>query len=279
MLLNMALPGFTYAEEPTAPFKVDMSANKHGDNTVIVEVKYPAIEDGVISSNKYIDAEITADQDIPENTEVTTTYTLGTTSQPAVTTKIGLISKGEAFYGSTLMKQSAKTPLNEAHKNATEKFEITFKIPGKATEQKFNVTVKSVLYNEANATNGTKLGDTTFEVTVPADSDLAKKAKVEKVEAAVLKVTKPNPMELKVGEDNVVHYEKGDRALVGLKWANLDGVSMVKCSLKGKDENFYGRDGNKLDTEPTDCTLIGDTYSIKSDELVSNNPYTLTIDF
>lgn len=132
------------------------------------------------------------------------------------------------------------------------------------------------MYDTENATNGKELGSTTFEVTVPADSVLAKKTKVE---AAVLEVTKPNPMELKVGEDNVVHYEKGDRALVGLKWKNLDGVSMVKCSLKGKDKNFYGREGNKLGGEPTDCTLIGDTYSIKSDELVSNNPYTLTIDF
>lgn len=275
MLLNMALPGFTYAEEPTAPFTVTMSASEVVDNKVTVEVKYPAIDDTLIASNKWIDAEITVDQDIPENTEVTTTYTLGTAPQPAVTTKI----KGKAFYGSTLMKQSAKTPLNNTHKNATEKFEITFNIPGKATEQKFNVTVKSVLYDAENATNGTELGKTTFAVTVPADSDLAKKAKVEKVEAAVLKVTKPNPMELKVGEDNVVHYEKGDRALVGLKWENLDGVSMVKCSLKGKDKSFYGREGNKLGAEPTDCTLIGDTYSIKSDELVSNNPYTLTIDF
>lgn len=76
ILLNVALPGFTYAEDATAPFTVTMSANEVTDNKVTVEVKYPADINADLIGKKWIDAEIVPEQAIPAGTEVTIKYTL-----------------------------------------------------------------------------------------------------------------------------------------------------------------------------------------------------------
>lgn len=75
MLLNVALPGFTYAENATAPFTVSMS-NEVIDNKVTVEVQYPADINADLIGKKWIDAEIVPEQAIPAGTEVTIKYTL-----------------------------------------------------------------------------------------------------------------------------------------------------------------------------------------------------------